>query len=155
MEFSPLILTEISIWGSPKLVLRQMIDCVKSFHQEFPKRSEWLESIAKARETHRKKQREEAEAVRNAKPINPRFMAQELVDFLDDSATVIYDSFTLEGFTTDRIEAKFAGQILDVSTYGGVGHSIGMGIGAQLTRPGKQVIGLIGDAGIGVAGFDI
>ena len=154
-EFSPLIPANISIWGNPKLVLRQMIDCAKSLIKEPPKRAEWLETIAKAREAHGKQQREEAEAVHNARPINPRFMAQEVVDFLDDSATVIYDSFTFVAFTTDRIEAKFAGQILDASTYGGVGHAVGMGIGAQLARPGKQVIGLIGDGGIGVAGFDI
>jgi acetolactate synthase-1/2/3 large subunit len=154
-EFSPMIPAKISIWGNPKQVLRQMMDCAKSLKKEPPKRKEWLETISKAREAYRKQQREEAEAVRTARPMNPRFMAQEVVDFLDDSATVIYDSFTFVAFVTDRIEAKFAGQILDAGTYGGVGHAVGMGIGAQLARPGRQVIGLIGDGGVGVAGFDI
>lgn len=114
-----------------------------------------MSGIAKAREGYKKQQREEAEATRNARPINPRYIGQTIVDFLDDSATIIYDSFTLVAFVTDRIEAKFAGQVLDASTFGGVGHSIGMAMGAQLARPGKQVIAIIGDAGIGVAGFDI
>jgi acetolactate synthase-1/2/3 large subunit len=30
-----------------------------------------------------------------------------------------------------------------------------MGIGAQLGRPGKQVLALLGDGGLGIAGFDI
>lgn len=154
-EHSSLIRAKISIWGNPKKVLRQMIDCAKSFIKKSPKRTDWLKTIGKAREAHRKQQREEAEAVCKARPINPRFMAQEVVDFLDNSATVIYDSITLVAFVTDRIEAKFAGQLLDAGTYGGVGHAVGMGIGAQLARPGKQVIGLIGDGGVGVAGFDI
>jgi len=154
-DFSPLIPAKLSIWGNPKTVLRQMIDCAKPLVKNPPKRTEWLETVTKAREDYRNKQREEVDAVRNARPINPRFMAQEVVDFLDDSATVIYDSFTFVAFTTDRIEAKFAGQLLDAGTYGGVGHAVGMGIGAQLAKPGKQVIGLIGDAGIGIAGFDI
>jgi len=154
-EFSPMISAEVSIWGNAKRVLRQMIDCGKSLIKEPPQRADWLGMVAKAREAHRRQQREEAEAVRGARPMNPRFMAQEVVDFLDDSATVIYDSFTFVAFVTDRLEAKFAGQVLDASTYGGVGHAVGMGIGAQLARPGKQVIGLIGDGGIGVAGFDI
>ena len=154
-EFSPFLPAKVSIRGNPKLVLRQMINCAKSILKEPPKRAKWLGTIAKARESYRKQQREQAEAVRGTRPINPRFMAQEIVDFLDDSATVIYDSFTLVGFVTDRFEAKFAGQVLDASTYGGVGHSIGMGIGAQLAKPGKQVIGLLGDGGMGVAGFDI
>ena len=155
VEFSPLLPTQLSIWGNPKLVLRQMIDCAKSLIKQPPQRKELIESIAKAREAHRKQVREEAEAGRNSKPLNPKFMAQEIVDFLDDSATIIYDSFTLVAFCTDRIEAKFAGQVLDASTYGGVGHSIGMAIGAQLARPGKQIISIIGDAGIGYAGFDL
>ena len=154
-EFSSLLPAKLSIWGNPKVVLRQMIDCARSLLKEPPKRTEWLETIAKTREEYKKKQRAEAEAVRNASPINPRFMGQEIVDFLDESATIIYDSFTLVAFVTDRVEAKFAGQILDASTFGGVGHSIGMAMGAQLARPGKQVIAIIGDAGIGVAGFDI
>jgi acetolactate synthase-1/2/3 large subunit len=132
-----------------------MIDCAQSLRQAPSPRADWLASVEKAREAYRRQQREEAEAMRDARRLNPRFMGQEIVDFLDDSATVIYDSFTLVAFITDRLEAKFAGQVLDASTYGGVGHSIGMGIGAQLARPGKQVIGLIGDGGIGVAGFDI
>jgi acetolactate synthase-1/2/3 large subunit len=155
VEFSPLLPAKVSIWGNPKKVLKQMIDCVHALRQDPPQRTEWLAQVAQAREQYRRGQREEAEAVRQAHPINPRFMGQQIVDFLDDSATVIYDSFTLVAFVTDRLEAKFAGQVLDASTYGGVGHSIGMGIGAQLARPGKQVISIIGDAGIGVAGFDI
>jgi acetolactate synthase-1/2/3 large subunit len=155
VEFSPLLPAKVSIWGNPKKVLKQMIDCVHSLRQDPPQRTEWLAQVVQARETYRRGQREEAEAVRQAHPINPRFLGQQIVDFLDDSATVIYDSFTLVAFVTDRLEAKFAGQVLDASTYGGVGHSIGMGIGAQLARPGKQVISIIGDAGIGVAGFDI
>jgi acetolactate synthase I/II/III large subunit len=155
VEFSPMLPCKLSIRGNPKLVLKQMIDCVQSLRQAAPERPEWLAAVGKAREAHRKQQREEAAALRQAKPLHPRFMAQEIVDFLDDSATVIYDSFTMVAFITDRLEAKFAGQVLDASTFGGVGHSIGMGIGAQLARPGKQVISIIGDAGIGVAGFDI
>ncbi len=154
-EFSPLLPAKVSIWGNPKQVLKQMIDCVHSLREDPPQRTQWLAQVAQARETYRKGQREEAEAGRQAHPMHPRFMGQQIVDFLDDSATVIYDSFTMVAFVTDRLEAKFAGQVLDASTFGGVGHSIGMGIGAQLARPGKQVISIIGDAGIGVAGFDI
>jgi acetolactate synthase-1/2/3 large subunit len=155
IEFSPLLPTELSLRGNPQLVLRQMINCARSLIKEPPKRTEWLNGIAKARDEYKKQQRGEAEATQNAKPLNPRYIGQTIVDFLDDSATIIYDSFTMVAFVTDRMEAKFAGQVLDASTFGGVGHSIGMAMGAQLARPGKQVISIIGDAGIGIAGFDI
>ena len=155
VEFSPLLPARLSIRGNPRLVLEQMIDCVRALGIDPPGRTPWLDRVTQAREAYRKAQREEAAAVRGAHPMNPRSMGQQIVDFLDASATVIYDSFTLVAFVTDRLEAKFAGQVLDAGTFGGVGHSIGMGIGAQLARPGRQVISLIGDAGIGVAGFDI
>ena len=155
VEFSAMLPSKVSIRGNPRLVLRQMIDCARSMLKETPDRSEWLDTIDRTREPYRKQQREESEAVRDVRPIHPRFMAQEIVDFLDDSATIIYDSFTLVGFSTDRIEAKFAGQVLDAGSYGAVGHSIGMGIGAQLARPGKQVISLLGDGGLGVSAFDV
>jgi acetolactate synthase-1/2/3 large subunit len=36
-----------------------------------------------------------------------------------------------------------------------VGHGIGMGIGAQLARPGKPVVVVIGDGGLGIGGMEI
>ena len=61
----------------------------------------------------------------------------------------------MSGWFTDKFKARFAGQLLDGATWAGVGHSVGMAIGAQLGRPGKQVVALLGDGGLGIAGFDI
>src|SRR5262249_56380741 len=38
---------------------------------------------------------------------------------------------------------------------GRVGHGGGMAIGAQLARPGQQVVNISGDGGIGIGGFDM
>jgi acetolactate synthase-1/2/3 large subunit len=141
----------------PKLVLRQMIECAKDLMKEPPQRTEWLDGMAKAKAGALQDQQKQADKVRKAKarPIDPNLIAQEVVEFLDDSATIILDSFFMAGFIADKLEAKFVGQILDSSTAGGVGHGVGMAIGAQLGRPGKQVCVLLGDGGIGVAGMDI
>lgn len=147
--------TEVRLLANPKAVLRQMIDCAKDLIKEPPERTEWLDEVTKAKEAAEKHRRELVEKGRGATPINPHFLAQEAIDFLDDSATIILDSYSMAGFSTDKIEAKFAGQVLDAGTDGGVGHSIGMAIGAQLGRPGKQVLSLLGDGGLGIAGFDI
>ena len=40
-------------------------------------------------------------------------LARKVVDFLDDSATNILDCYFMAGFTTDKLDARFAGQILD------------------------------------------
>ena len=147
--------TEVRLMANPKLVLRQMIDCARERIKTPPERVKWLDDVTKTKEAFRKKRLEAIGDVSRARPINPHFLAQEIADFLDDSATLILDSYTMAGFTTDKFEAKFAGQVLDAGTDGGVGHSVGIAMGAQMGRPGKQVLALLGDGGMGVAGFDI
>ena len=147
--------TEIRLHANPKLVLGQMINYAKDLIKDSPARTEWIGEVRKTKEAYTKDQREQVEKWRYNRPLNPHVLAQDVADFLDDSATVILDSFSMAGFITDKIQAKFAGQVMDAGTDGGVGHSIGMGIGAQLARPGKQVLALLGDGGVGVAGFDI
>ncbi len=147
--------SEIRLLANPKRVLRQMIDCAKDLMKEPPDRSEWLGRLTRAKEPYRKRIREEGESMRHAKPINPYFLAQEVADFLDDSATIIIDSYMMGGFIQSRFEAKFPGHVLDAGIIIGVGHSVGMGMGAQLARPGKQVLGLLGDGGLGITGFDL
>jgi acetolactate synthase-1/2/3 large subunit len=74
---------------------------------------------------------------------------------LDRDATVIIDSFTLSGWMTQWFRARFPGQVVDAGPLAPVGHGVGMAIGAQLARPGKQVVLVIGDGGLGIGGFDI
>ena len=154
-ELSARLPSDIRILANPKLVLKQMIDCAKKLVKEPIERAEWIQELTESKDLYLKDQREQVDKVRNARPINPHFLAQEVVDFLDDSATIILDSFSMAGFVTDKIKAKFAGQVLDAATSGGAGHGVGMGIGAQLGRPGKQVLVFLGDGGMGIAGFDI
>lgn len=154
-ELSSALATEVAMVGSPKLVLRQMIDCARSLIKGKPGRQAWLDTLAKAREDWSVKARARGAQFRDARPIHPDFLGQEIVDFLDPNATVIYDSYTGSAFITDKIKARFAGQVLDSGTQAGVGHGIGMGIGAQLGRPGKQVFVMMGDGGMGIGGMDI
>jgi len=154
-ELTTRLSSELTITGSPKQVLRQMIDCVKDIMKKKPDRSEWLGIVNRCREDDRAKEKELLDKVRNNKAINPHVLAAELFDFLDRDATVILDSFSLAGFATDKVKASFAGQILDGATWSGVGHGVGIAMGAQLARPGKQVVDLLGDGGMGIAGWDI
>jgi len=120
-----------------------------------PDRGEWVDIVQAAKKDARAKTKETVDGVRNNKAIHPHFAAAELIDFLDKDATLILDSFSFAGFSTDKVKASFAGQLLDTSTWGGVGHGVGMAMGAQLGRPGKQVVALLGDGGLGIAGWDI
>ena len=154
-ELTTRLSAEVSIFGSPKQVLRQMIDCAKDIMKGKPDRNEWLGIVSKIKEDASAKTRAAVEKVRNNTPLHPDFIAAELVDFLDKDATLILDSFSFAGFSTDKLKATFAGQIIDGATWSGVGHGVGIAMGAQLGRPGKQVVDLLGDGGMGIAGWDI
>jgi len=153
-ELTTRLPAELSISGSPRQVLRQMINCAKDLKAK-PDRYEWLDFVTKEKEADRVRTKAMVDKVRNNKPVHPEFLAAEIVDFLDKDATTILDSFSMSGFFTDKFKSTFAGQLLDAATWSGVGHSVGMAIGAQLGRPGKQVVSLLGDGGLGIAGFDI
>lgn len=147
--------TEIEIIGSPRLVLKQLIDCLKSRMKQPKEGKEIKERIAEARKRWEQRLAAEEDKTRYAKPIHPAWLCREVLNFLDNSATIIYDSYTATQYMTDRVKAKFGGQILEASEFGSIGQGIGMGIGAQLARPGKQVFVLMGDGGMGVGGMDI
>lgn len=154
-DISTVLPTRVAILGSPRTVLKQMTDCTRSIVKRIPIKTEWLKYVRKAAEEQRTDNKRKAEEYRNHSPIHPEFLSQVVAHALNPNTTIIYDSFTLGAFLTDRIEAEFAGQVMDAGTCGGVGHGVGMGIGVQLGRPDKCALVIIGDAGIGVAGFDI
>jgi acetolactate synthase I/II/III large subunit len=147
--------TELEITGCPRLVLQQMITLAKERIKEIHNGSAVQERVKQARDSWEAKLTEEERAASEASPLHPAVLARNLIDFLDPTATIVYDAFTATQYLTDRVKADFAGQILDSGEFGAVGHGVGMGIGAQLARPGKQVLVLMGDGGMGVGGMDI
>ena len=88
-------------------------------------------------------------------PVHPARVARELCEVIDPHATIVIDSFTMSGWMSQWFHARFPGQILDAGPLAPVGHGVGMAIGAQLARPGKQVVLIIGDGGLGISGFDL
>ena len=151
--WSPLPTEELII-GNPKLVLRQMIDYAKGYVKSSD-RLDWLEHLALCRQAYEQGLAEDEAEYENQSPIHPWVLAWEIADFLDPSATIVLDSFMGSTYLTDKIKARFSGQILDSGEAGGFGHGIGMGIGAQLARPGKPIFVLMGDAGMGIGSGDV
>ena len=148
--------SELNIVGNPKLVLRQILDIAKAnFKKTAPKRVSWLKHLDSCRRTSELALATDEKEYEDLQPIHPWVLAREVAAFLDSDATIILDSFLGSAYLTDRVRATFSGQILDSGEAGNFGHGVGMGIGAQLARPGKQVFVLMGDAGIGITGGDI
>ncbi len=147
--------TAESIIGNPKLVLRQMIDCARGYMKEMPQRKEWLEYLERCRQAYEKGLEGDEAEYQDEVPIHPWVLAREVARSLDPDATVILDSLLCSAYLTDKIKASFSGQILDSGEAGSFGHGIGMGIGAQLARPGRQVLVLTSDTSMGMGGSDI
>jgi len=148
---------DVPIVGDPKLVLRQLIDKVKTRQADFERKksSQWVQEVAEAQGNFTRMLREREEKVHNTTPIHPDRLARDLFSMLDPSASVVVDSFTLSGYVSHWFTARFPGQIVDAGPLAPVGHSIGMAIGVQLARPSKPVVAVIGDGGIGIGGWDM
>jgi len=154
-EIETTVPSDMVIIANPKAVLKQMLACAKVMVKEVPKREAWLKAVEEIKQKEKQRMADAAEASKNDKPMHPTWVAKCCVDVLDDSATVIFDALTGSAFMTERIVGKFAGCVLDSGPWAGVGHGVAMGVGAQLARPGKQVLVVMGDGGMGLGGFDI
>ena len=146
---------EVALVGDAKLVLRQLRNAARGRDWKWPGRSDWLDEIAEVRANFDRAVAEQARMRQDDTPIHPARVASELCDTIDPDATVVIDSFTMSGWISQCFHARFPGQILDAGPLAPVGHGVGMAIGAQLARPGRQVVLVIGDGGLGVSGFDL
>ncbi|HET9043353.1 MAG TPA: thiamine pyrophosphate-binding protein [Burkholderiales bacterium] len=146
---------EVAIVGDPKLVLQQLIDAARRHDWKRLREGAWVREVAAARATFERAIAEREQAAHDRFPIHPDRLARELCEVLDRDATVVIDSFTMSGWMSQWFQARFPGQVLDAGPLAPVGHGIGMAIGAQLARPGKQVVVVLGDGGLGIGGFDL
>jgi len=147
--------TEQIVLGNPKMVLRQMIDYVKQTYKgKIPGKEAWLAQVDALKAAEEKELADELEKNKNNKPIHPAWVADQSLSVLEDDATVILDGRTSSTHTTPRFIAKKSARLLDSGLWAGVGHGVAMGIGAQLARPGKQVLVIMGDGGMGLGGWD-
>ena len=99
--------------------------------------------------------KEQNAKVSKNQPIHPARLCEDLITVLDKNATTIIDSFTLSGWMSRAFTCRFMGQVVDAGPLAPVGHGVGMGIGAQLARPGQQVVVISGDGGLGIGGWDM
>lgn len=148
---------ELAVVGDAKLVLRQLIEASRRHGLSWKKLAEsaWRREMDEVRGTYEKTIDATETKTHEQHPIHPDRLCRELCEILDRDATVVIDSFTLSGWMTQWFRARFPGQVVDAGPLAPVGHGVGMAIGAQLARPGKQVVLVTGDGGLGIGGFDI
>ena len=147
--------SEQIVLGNPKMVLQQMIECVKqNYKGKVPKKDAWLTEFNGFKAADQKYLDDEIASCKNNKPIHPAWVADQAVSVLEDNATVILDGRTSSTHTTPRFISKKSGRSLDGGLWAGLGHGIPMGIGAQLARPGEQVLVIMGDGSVGLGAWE-
>jgi len=148
--------------GSPKLVLRQMIDWLKEAGIKKPpeKWANWRQYVVDAKTRYEKRAIEATKPMRGKLPLHPDLMGMLIAEFLrdelNDEYLTIIDSFTGATYFSDWQKVKFAPSMLDASETIGFGHSPGMAIGAALATDRKiPIVAVMGDGAIGAGGMDI
>lgn len=148
--------SEVLAVGASKLVIQQILAlCVSELRGKKVERPEWIGRLQAVREKAAARRLELSSKFANQTPIHTYELTDVLASVVDADASVIYDSYSGSLYLTDAIQSRFAGQVLDAGPRVALGQGIGMTIGASVARPGKQVVTLVGDGGIGIAGPDI
>jgi thiamine pyrophosphate-dependent acetolactate synthase large subunit-like protein len=155
--------TDVAIVGNPKAVLRQMIDYIKGNNLKPPAgREEWCKSARSTQESGYQERLAKAEKYKDHKPVHFGYLSKVIWDTCEDlyggRNRIIVDGYTISDYMPAFIHARYSGQVMDASEQAGIGHGIGMAIGAAFGDPETKncpVIALMGDAGMGIAGFDV
>jgi acetolactate synthase I/II/III large subunit len=136
-------------------VLEQLLALCHKSQDKPVERRDWIQKLRTVKEQAAQKREKLLAQYRNQQPIHTCELTEILADVVDHDASVIYDSYSGSLYLTDALRARFAGQILDAGPRVALGQGVGMSIGAAVARPGKQVVTLVGDGGIGISGPDI
>lgn len=154
-EVWPGLPSEAVVVGSSRLVLRQLRAHLQADDAPQVDRSPWLATLEAARVKKVEKRAAIVEATAGRTPIHTFELAQAIAESVDPDATIIFDSYSGSLYLTDAVVARFPAQILDAGPRVALGQGVGMCLGAALARPGKQVVALVGDGGIGLSGMDV
>ena len=155
--------TELAMVGSPKLIFKQMTDYIRANNLKPPaSRPDFIKTV---QETHQKSTdsiNARAEKYKDRESIHGGYLCKVIWDTIEDlyegRNRVMVDGYSFSGYIPHFIQARYSGQIMDASENAGVGHGVGMAIGAAFADPETiktPVVALMGDAGMGVSGMDI
>ena len=154
--------TSLSVVGNVRIVVGQMMDYIRKNNLKPPAgRDKWIEECRKAQQGGLEARHAKAEQYKNHAPVHYGYLAKKAWDVCEEvyggMNRVIMDGYTISDFAPAFVRARYSGQVMDASEYAGVGHGVGMAIGAAFGDPEAKnhpVLALMGDAGMGIAGMD-
>lgn len=162
--------TSVAMVGNSRAIARQMIDYIKAHNlQPPPGREAWIKKVQQSTTDAKKRRREKAMRYKD----HPRYqennimhhgyLSQVIADYLEknyaNKVRVVIDGYTISDFIMPFLTATRPAQILTASEQAGVGHGIGMAIGAAFADmeagDNTPILSLMGDAGMGNTATEI
>jgi len=144
--------TTVGLVGDAQMVLRQLVDAAgpkPSAQSESP----WLEALAAERT--RNQTTVAAMANSDTSPINLYRLFRDIHDVLDRDATLTVDGERTMAVSRALAPAYLPRHRLDAGTSGCMGVAVPYAIGAQVARPGRQVLSVNGDWAFGFNGMEV
>jgi thiamine pyrophosphate-dependent acetolactate synthase large subunit-like protein len=154
--------TPVAIVGDIRIVLEQMTDYIRQKNLTPPEhRKEWVAYCREIQKGGHELRNKKAEKYKDHKPVHFGYLAKKIWDVCEKlyggMNRIIIDGYTISDYMPAFIQARYSGQVMDASEYAGVGHGVGMAIGAafgDIDAKKHPVLALMGDAGMGIAGMD-
>ena len=154
--------TPVAIVGDVRVVLEQMVDYIKQNNLKPPEsRKKWLAYCQEVQKGGLDARKAKAESYKDHAPVHYGYLAKKIWDVCESlyqkKNRVIIDGYTISDYMPAFIQARYSGQVMDASEYAGVGHGVGMAIGAAFADRDtykQPVLALMGDAGMGISGTD-
>ena len=142
---------EVGLVGDGKAVFTQLLEELGNVNRSIE--TPWLQAL----ESQRIKNAEAIEPMINAddSPVNMYRMYRDIMDTLDRDATVTVDGENTMAVSRVMCPSYYPRQRLDAGTSGCMGVAVPYAIGAQIARPGKQVVSFNGDYAFGWNGFEV
>jgi len=154
--------TPVAIVGSPRIVLQQMTEYIRKNNLKPPAgRDEWVKFCEETQKGTLDELNAKAEKYKDHKPLHFGYVGKAAWDVCEElyggMNRVMIDGYTISDYAPAFIKARYSGQIMDAGEQAGVGHGVGMAIGAAFADPEcykHPVLALMGDAGMRLAGMD-
>lgn len=115
--------------------------------------SEWVERMRGV--DRRKRQEGEVMMSTDQVPIHPLRLCKEIRDYLDRDAILAVDGHEILNFARQSIPTYVAGHRLNAGPMGCLGVALPFAIGAQVAKPGVQVVALHGDGSFGLNAMEL
>jgi acetolactate synthase-1/2/3 large subunit len=134
--------TDIALAADPATALR-MLTQEKARHKGGAKEmiSQRFEMLRKEHERQRHAWREQAQAVKDDKPIDPIWLSA-CVNQVKDGETILINEYDL---VTSQVDLEMPGSLFASSPASCLGWGVGAALGAKLAAPEKTVIATVGD----------